>query len=117
LADVAQSQKKVIAATGYMFTPVVPAIVLFSDMKADAFLRRHAAQALLWAPAFVIGVVLVAVVAILLLRTDLLFICLLPLLVLVPFIPGGLWARRVYLDRDVRVRVLTPLAERLFPVA
>jgi uncharacterized membrane protein len=102
----------VIAALGYAFTPVVPAVVLLGDLKRDAALRLHAWQALLWAPVFLVLLAVVVVLEIWLLRADFLAVCLLPFLLLVPFIPGGIWALRAYQGQDVTIRLLSPIAER-----
>src|SRR5690554_1511833 len=85
LAESRPDQRHLVAAVGYVFTPVVPIVVLLSQpMKHEPMLRRHAAQALLWAVPFLVLLVLFCVAAILLLRSTLLALCLLPFLFLVP---------------------------------
>jgi hypothetical protein len=113
MASLPRQDQRLIAALGYLFTPVVPLVVIVGELKQDAALRLHAWQALLWGAAF--GALLVAalVAAVVAIRADFLFICLLPLLLALPFVPGALWARRVYLGGTVTVRGLTPLATRL----
>jgi hypothetical protein len=115
LADRKTDQRHLVAAIGYVFTPVVPLVVLTSStMKSDPILRRHAAQALLWSVVLILLLVGFCVAAIALLRSTLLAVCLLPFLFIVLFLPGAYWGRRVYLSGDVTVPGLTPLAARLF---
>jgi uncharacterized membrane protein len=108
-------QRHLVVAIGYVFTPVVPLVLLSGEAQRDAFVRRHAAQALLWAGPFLLLLVAFVIATIALLRTSALTICLLPVLFLVPFVPGGIWARRVYRGADVRIPIITPLATRLLP--
>lgn len=115
LADSKGSQNRLIAALGYVFTPVVPLIVLTSDLKHDAFMKRHAGQALLWSAGLILGFVLVIIAAIWMLRTELLLLCLFPALFLVPFVPGGFWGWRVYQGGDPQPPLIAPMAARLFP--
>ena len=115
MADNAGSQKRLVAALGYVFTPVVPLIILSSDMKRDSFMQRHGGQALLWSIGFILAFVLVVIAAIWMLRTDLLFICLFPILFLMPFLPGAILGWRVYQGGDPRPPLIAPLAARLFP--
>lgn len=84
-------------------------------MRRDLFMRRHAGQALVWAVGFVLAFVLVVVAAVWMLRTDLLFICLLPAVFLAPFVPGAFWGWRVYQGGDPRPPIIAQLAARLFP--
>jgi uncharacterized membrane protein len=114
LAERKPDQRHLVAAIGYVFTPVVPLVVLISEMKADPVMRRHAAQALLWSVVFMLLLVGFCIAAIVLLRATLLAICLLPFLFLLPFAPGAYWGRKVYLTGDVTIPGLTPLAARLF---
>lgn len=93
--------QRLVAALGYVFTPVVP-LIARSQHGDDPFLMRHARQALLWAVPFILLLVLMTVGMIVLIQGDLLFICLLPIALLLPFVPGGYWAMRVYTGRDVR---------------
>jgi uncharacterized membrane protein len=115
LAETTGSQQRLVAAVGYVFTPVVPVIVLTSDTKHDPFMRRHARQALVWTPFFLLAFVLVIVAAIWMLRTDLLLLCLFPVLFHLPFLPGGVWGWRVYRGGDPRPPVIARLAARMFP--
>jgi uncharacterized membrane protein len=109
------SQQRLVTAIGYAFTPVVPLIVLTSDLKDDSFMKRHAGQALVWAPAFLLAFVLVVIAAIWMLRTDLLLLCLFPVLFHLPFLPGIVWGLQVYRGGDPRPPVIAPLADRFFP--
>jgi uncharacterized membrane protein len=115
LAERAQSQQRLVAAFGYVFTPVVPLIILTSDMKRDPFMRRHAGQALVWSAGLVAGFILVIIAAIWMIRTELLLLCLFPALLLLPFLPGAIWGWRVYQGGDPRPPVIAPLADHLFP--
>ena len=114
LAERKTDQRHLIAAIGYVFTPVVSIVVLASSMKADPILRKHAGQALLWSVGLLLLLVGFCIVAIGLLRLTLLALCLLPFLFVVPFLPGAYWGRKVYLRGDVTIPGLTPLAARLF---
>jgi hypothetical protein len=113
MASLPRQDQRLIAALGYLFTPVVPAVVILGELKQDAELRRHAWQALLWGAAFALLLLAAVIVAVIAIRSDLLFICLLPLLLALPFVPGAIWARRAYLGGAVKVRGLTQLATRL----
>jgi uncharacterized membrane protein len=115
LAEAADAHRRVVAATGYAFTPVVPMVVLASEMKHDPFLRRHAAQALVWAGPFLLSFVPAALLLIALLRMSLVAICALPVVIVLPFVPGTIWGFKIYDGQDVRIRWITPLAERLVP--
>jgi hypothetical protein len=59
----------------------------------------------------VLLLVLAVVLVVWLARLDFLAICLAPFLLLVPFVPGAIWARQVYLSRPVRIRLISPLAD------
>jgi uncharacterized membrane protein len=115
LADPLNEQKRLSAAVGYVFTPVVPLVLMSGETKDDPFLRRHASQALIWSIGLLIGLTLCVILAIALIRVNIWMIFLLPLVFVVPFIPGVAWAWKVYNGRDVRIPGITPLAERLFP--
>jgi hypothetical protein len=104
--------QRLIAALGYLFTPVVPLVTLNGDLKEVAALRRHARQALYWSPGFLALLVLAVIFSIALIRLDFLAICLLPLLIAFPFVPGGWWAWKVYSGKEVIIPLLTPLARR-----
>lgn len=105
------SQTAVIAALSYLFPPVVPAVVLFTDIGGDAGLRRHALHALFWTVGFVALLGLAIALMIWLVRVDFLAICLAPVLITLPFVPGAIWAKRAYMGQPVTIRVLSPLAE------
>jgi uncharacterized membrane protein len=113
LAEQAGSQHRLVAAVGYVFTPVVPLIVLTSEMKSDRFMRRHAGQALVWSAGLIAGFILVIIATIWMLRTEVLLLCLFPALMLLPFAPGAIWGWRVYQGGDPRPPVIAPLADRL----
>jgi uncharacterized membrane protein len=111
----APDQRQLVVAIGYVFTPVVPLVLLSGEARSDGFLRRHAGQALLWAVPFVLLLIAFVIAAIALMRSNPLTVCLLPVLFMVPFAPGAIWARQVYLGGDVNIPVITPLAKRCFP--
>ncbi len=89
-----------IAALSYLFTPVVPLVALKQGQE-DPFIQKHARQALLWAGPFFVLLVLSVIAIVVTLRMDLIFVCLSPLLFLLPFCPGAIWAKRVYFGGDV----------------
>ena len=111
----AERQNRLVAALSYLFTPLIPIIVLATDMRRDPFLRLHAARGLVSAIFLFVGLGLFIVLMIALLRQNFLWICLFPVVIVVPFVPAGIWARRVYLYGDVRPPIVTPIADRLFP--
>lgn len=108
------AQERLVAALGYVFTPLVPIVVLSGSFsRGRETLRHHAAQALIWAPFLLALLVLCTVGMIALVRLDWIFILLFPLVILVPFIPGMIWARAVYMGHDVRPPGISQLAKRL----
>lgn len=94
------SDDKLWSALAYVFTPLVPIIVLLlEDKKARPFIRAHNMQALLW------GVVFYIVVAIT--SAFLIGLCLWPLgLILQLF-----WAYKAYQGNYVKIPVLTDFAK------
>ena len=100
------------AALGYLFTPIVPLIMLTGDANADRWVRRHAVQSLIWSVPFLLLLIGVVVGLIVLIRANFLFICLLPVALFVPFLPGALWARRVYLGDEVSIPIISGLGEQ-----
>lgn len=98
--------RRLAAALGYLFTPVVPLLNLSANRESDPFIRRHALQALLWTGPFVILLALTVLILVLLVQGNFLFICFLPLAIILPFIPGAIWARRIYLGGDVSIPLL-----------
>lgn len=113
MASLPRQDQRLIAALGYVFTPVVPAVIVFGDFKQDPELRVHGWQALLWGVVFAVLLLAAVIAAVATIRVDLLFVFLLPFLLALPFVPGALWARRVYLGGAVNVPGLTGLARRL----
>ncbi len=106
--------ERLVAAMGYVFTPLVPIVILtgsFSEGRET--LRRHAAQALVWAPFLLLLLVVCTVGLIRLVRLDWVYIMLFPIMIVVPFIPGMFWGRAVYLGQDVRPPLITQLARLL----
>jgi uncharacterized membrane protein len=106
LDPAADDPRRLAAALGYLFTPVVPLLNLSAARDSDPFVRRHALQALLWCGPFVILLTLAVFLLVLLVRGNFLFICLMPLAIMLPFAPGAIWARRVYLGGDVTIPVI-----------
>lgn len=94
---------RLVAALSYLFTPLVPVAVLTTELKLDTFLRRHAVQALLWSIVFIVLLGIDIILMIALVRSNFLYILILPIALAIPFIPGAIWARRIYLGRDVVV--------------
>lgn len=111
----ADRQQRLVAALSYLFTPLIPFLVLVTDMGHDPFLRRHAARALVSALVLFAGLALMIFVMVLLLRQNFLWVCLLPVSMVIPFIPAAIWGRRVYLYGDVRPPIITAVADRLVP--
>ncbi len=105
-------QERLAAALGYVFTPLVPLIVLIGSAKGKPFLHRHALQAILFAPVLLLLLVVTVVVAIWLLRQSLALFCVLPLLLLAPFLPGALIGWAVYAGRDPSLPIIGGLANR-----
>ncbi len=101
-----EQQEQTIAALGYIFTPIVPIVTLVSDMRNSRFLQNHAVQALLWSGPFLILLGITIVIMVLLVSRDFLWILVTPFLIVVPFLPGMFWARKVYLGRDVRIPII-----------
>ncbi len=92
---------------GYLFTPLIPIFVLINPVwNRSAFLRRHAMQALLWSVVFFLLLLITLVFAIILARRDVLFICLSPFIVTLAFVPGAVWARRVFYGGEVSIPIL-----------
>jgi len=100
LANPAKSDQRLVAALGYIFTPVVPLVAMKSE-DVDPFVAKHARQALIWAVPFLVLLTLVIVAAVMIVRADFIYILLLPIVMLVPFVPGMIWAKRVYFGDDV----------------
>lgn len=101
-----EQQEQTVAALGYIFTPIVPIVTLASDMRNSRFLRNHAVQALLWSGPFLVLLGIMIVIMVLLVSRDFLWILVTPILIVVPFLPGMFWARKVYLGQDVRIPVI-----------
>lgn len=112
VSDQDQDQHRLVAALGYVFTPLVPIVVLTSDMRRVRFLRRHAVQALIWSGPFLLALAAVIVALVLTIQADFLAICLLPFALLVPFLPGMIWARRIYLGGDVVIPIIGQFVAR-----
>jgi len=90
-----------VAALCYLFTPVVPLVALRGLQSDDAFVQRHARQGLLWAIPFLILLTLAVFLMVVVVSRDILFICLLPVGLALPLLPGAYLAKRVYFGGDV----------------
>ncbi|MCC6936400.1 MAG: hypothetical protein IT333_07795 [Thermomicrobiales bacterium] len=110
--DKPQQQERIAAALGYVFTPLVPLLMLTGAAKDRSFLRRHSIQALLFAPVLLILLVVMVIAAIWLLRQSWALFCLLPLLLLAPFLPGALIGWAVYSGRDPSLPIIGTIATR-----
>ena len=89
------------AARCYLFTPVVPLVAMRGTQSDDPFIRKHARQGLVWAIPFLILLTITVIAIVQVVASDILYICLLPFALLVPMVPGAIWARKVYLGGDV----------------
>lgn len=94
----ASSDDRLWAALAYVFTPIIPIVLLLLEDKKDrAYIKQHNMQALVWAVAlFVINFVLTFV-------TFGLFACLWPL----TLIPQLYWAYQAYQGKSVVIPVIT----------
>lgn len=101
MARQTRSDHRLIAALCYLVTPVVPLVAMRGLKEDDAFIRRHARQGLIWAIPFILMLILLTAGIVALIQQDILFICLLPAVFIVPLLPGAYLARKVYLGGDV----------------
>ncbi len=99
--------RRLAAALGYLFTPVVPLVNLTGDSGSERWMRYHTVQALLWSGPFLVLLASAIIALVLLASSNFLYICLMPLLILVPFAPGAFWARRIYLGGEVTIPILS----------
>ena len=107
-----EDPRRLVAALGYIFTPVVPLISMTSAGGTDRWTRYHAVQALLWSGPFAVLLVASILLLVLLTQGNVLFICLLPIMLAAPFAPGSLWARRIYLGGEVSIPIIGEQATR-----
>lgn len=112
LDDKPQQQERIAAALGYVFTPLVPLLMLTGAAKDRPFLRRHTIQALFFAPVLLVLLVVMVIAAIWLLRQSVALFCLLPLLLIAPFAPGSLIGWAVYAGRDPKLPIIGSIASR-----
>lgn len=91
-----------IAGMCYLFTPMVPLTALKGGPDADPFLQRHARQGLIWSGPFLILLIVTVFAMVRIVQQDILFVCLLPVVLALPFLPGAYFARKVYMGGDVR---------------
>jgi uncharacterized protein len=94
------SDDKLWAALAYVFTPIVPIIILLmADKKDRPFLKAHNMQALIW------GVVLYVIVTV----TSFIFIgiCILPIGLLIQLY----WAYQAYQGKLVTIPLLSDLVK------
>jgi uncharacterized membrane protein len=92
------SDDRLWAALAYVFTPLVPIIILLMNEKKDRpFIRAHNAQALAWAVAlFVLNFILTSV-------TFGLYACLWPITI----IPQLYWGYKAYQGEMVNIPVIS----------
>ena len=69
-------------------------------------MQRHTDQALLWFGPFLILLIATVLVLLALVRSNFLFICLTPVMFMLPFVPGAFWARKIYLGDEVSIPVI-----------
>ena len=100
------------AALGYLFTPVVPLLNLSNSDPDDNWTRRQARQAMYWSGPFFLLLIASIGGLVALMALNFLFVCLMPVVILVPFVPGAIWARRVYLGDEVSIPVIRNLLGR-----
>ena len=98
--------RRLAAALGYLFTPVVPLLNISENDTEDGWLRFHSVQALLWSGPFVIILIATLVLFVLLVRSNFLFVCLAPVVIVLPFVPGAIWARAIYLGNEVAIPLI-----------
>lgn len=99
--------RRLAAALGYLFTPVVPLINMTGESGNERWMRYHSVQALLWSGPFILLLAAAVIALVLLASSNFLYICLMPVLILVPFVPGAIWARRIYLGDEVAIPILS----------
>ena len=99
--------RRLAAALGYLFTPVVPLLNMSNPDREDRWMRFHSVQALVWSGPFILLLIVTFLLFILLVRSNIFFICLLPIVFLVPFAPGwDMGARRIYLGDEVSIPII-----------
>lgn len=97
-----EQNDKVIAALGYIFAPVVSALILLTDMKNRPFLKYHAYQSL------VFGIALIVAYSIL--AATFFGLCLSPLL----FVAQLYFAYQAYTRGLFAIPLITDLTRNLF---
>jgi len=96
------SDDRLWAALAYVFTPLVPIIILLmEDKKNRPFIKEHNVQALVWAVALFIIIFVLAFV------TFGLIGCLAPL----ALIPQLYWAYQAYQGKSVNIPVISKLVK------
>jgi uncharacterized membrane protein len=94
----ATSDDKLWAALAYVFTPIVPVILLLmEDKKNRPFIKQHNAQALAWAVALFVIIFVLSIV------TFGLITCIAPL----AWIPQLYWAYQAYQGKSVTIPFIT----------
>lgn len=102
-SNTVSSDDKLWAALAYVFTPVVPIIILLlEDKKNRPFIKEHNMQALVWAVAlfiilFVLGIVTFGLIS-----------CLAPL----AWIPQLYWAYKAFQGESVNIPVVTDFVKK-----
>ena len=90
------------AALAYVFSPIVPIIILLmEDKKNRPFIKEHNVQALVWSVALFVILVVLGIV------TFGLIGCIAPL----AWIPQLYWAYQAYQGRSVNIPVISKLVK------
>ncbi len=104
--------RRLAAAFGYLATPVVPIVNMTGAGPRDSWMRYHSLQALFWSGPFILLLVASIVGLFILVKGNFLFICLMPLIFMAPFVPGAYWARRIYIGEEVAIPIIASRAMR-----
>ena len=98
------SDDRLWAALAYVFTPVVPIILLlWEEKKSRAFIKVHNMQALVWGIAIFVVFTILSI-------TIVLAICAVPL-ALVAFLVDLYWAYQAYQGKMVNIPVISNLVK------
>jgi len=99
--DTVTSDDKLWAALAYVFTPLVPVILmLMEDKKNRPFIKEHNAQALVWG--------LVAIVLGFLLGATIILAC----VAWAVWIPQLYWGYKAYQGESITIPVITDLVKK-----
>jgi uncharacterized membrane protein len=110
----ASENDRLLAALGYVFWIIVPAIVLLTDLRRSAFAFVHALQGLVFGGASVLFVILYSCVTIVLSAAVPLLGCVLWLGYFLPLVLGIVIAYQVYTTNRTEFPLLSDLTRSLF---